>query len=61
MSPNPITGDVVTEMRGRREMQTHKDHVKMKTEFKVMQPQGEKSMEPPEAGAFGGSAALPTP
>ena len=42
-------------------MQTHKDHVKMKTEFKVMQPQGEKSMEPPEAGAFGGSAALPTP
>ena len=48
-------------MRGRMEMEAHKDHVKIKAQFEVMQPQGEKSLEPPEAGAFGGSAALPTP
>ena len=65
-----MTGDIVKERRGRIEIQTHKDHVKMKVEVEVMRPQGEKDLDPPEAArgengssprAFGGSAALPTP
>ena len=41
------------------EMQTHEDHVKIKAQFEVMQPQGEKSLEPQKLEPSEGAPPCP--
>lgn len=40
-------------------MQTHEDHVKIKAQFEVMQPQGEKSLEPQKLEPSEGAPPCP--